>query len=119
MYNKNNNKEKIMEIYETKTYSDENGSEVIEKTRKKLDENGICSSMDVESEYLGALVMRAPMGPMTINFAFPEEYNMFECFENYEEVAKQKAEDIQREIEEHNAAQKIITPNAGEPLIIT
>jgi len=84
--------------YEVKNYVDDIGKNVIEL---KPFEDG------EESKFMGKVLIQTPMGNMPIDIEFPEGYTLDKCFDEYDDFAKKRIEELKQEHEDQN---RIIKP---------
>jgi len=101
-----------MIVYEAETFMNEDGLEVIRKTKFEIVDDELTSPHTEEVyEYAGTLVVNTPVGQAQITFDFPEDLTMRECFEQYSTIAEEKVEALKKEMMEREAASKLITPS--------
>lgn len=90
-------------IYQIKTYVDDEGRQVIEKTPTQHQTDVL-----VKSEYIGTATVETNVGVIPTQFLFPEDYTLEKCFEEFEKVADVE---INKQIEAAKDQSRIITPD--------
>ena len=86
------------EIYKIETYQDEEGRMVIHKV-------SIDSGKTINQ---GVFPVNTNMGPIKLDFEFPEGLNLEECFAVFDDHAEKKVQEIQGEMQEQS---RIMTPD--------
>ena len=94
-------------IQEIKRYTDSQGRSVKGYYPMKLD-NGI----PINPHYEGTVGIQSPRGVIPIDFPFPKEYSLEQCFEKFEETANVEVNKI---IEEEKEKSRIVTPGHVNP----
>jgi len=96
-------------IEEVKKYTNEKGMGVTEYTPVSN------SDVYIKPRYDGTVGIRTPMGVQPIQFPFPEDFTLEQCFEKFEEIADVEVQKIMKEAEEKQKEENlIVTPN-GTP----
>ncbi len=109
-------------IYKINNYSDEEGRNILEKVpflslenknRLASDDTFIVENANSIKE--GIFNVQTPMGAMQINFEFPNDLTLEKCFEKFDELAQQKIQDIEKEMQK----QIIIPGQQNSDIIIS
>jgi hypothetical protein len=98
-------------IEEVKKYTDEQGKSVTAYVPMSLTED---SNKDTKSltHYDGTVGIRTPVGVQPIQFPFPENFSLEQCFEKFEEIANVEVEKIMTEAKKkHDEENLIVTPD--------
>ena len=98
-----------MMIQEIKRYTDEKGKSVKEYVPIEKDQ-----MVGARSTFEGTVGIQSPMGVVPIDFPFPEDYTLEQCFENFENIANIE---VQKIIEEEKEKNRIVTPS-GAPAAV-
>jgi hypothetical protein len=94
------------DIVEVKQWKDKNsGMTVVEECSYPEDPN-----LPTISTYYGKVQIGTQMGPLGIQFIFPKDYDINQCFENFEKHAEAALEQMQKEQQ-----QQIVVPNGINP----
>ena len=101
------NTKKNRTIFEAKTFIDDDGRTVIGRIP--------ISDKNISPSYSGAFMVGTNMGPIRLNFDFPEGTNLNECFEQFDDFAKKTFEEEKAKAEAKN---KIVTPGQSNGGII-
>lgn len=97
-------------MIEKRQYENEEGANVIGKY--PVNEDGSAKLL-AKPEFSGVVGIDTQMGRMPINFDFPEEYSLKECFDNFEEVAEVEVNRIIKEAKEQAAEDNLIATPDG------
>jgi len=96
--------------YQLHQFVDEDGRQVFQKCQMETDENG-----KISFTWIGTFTVSVPTpyGPQDaqIQFDFPTEYNLKECFEKFDKLAKEEYDRLIKEVKEKTAENKILTPD--------
>lgn len=92
-----------MDIYEVKTYVDDQGRQIT----GKIPVNTEGFQPEIQPLYEGTVGIPTQMGVMPFSFSFPENSTLEACFNTFEATAKQAFEEAKREHQDKN---RIVTP---------
>ena len=87
-------------IEEVKKYTNEKGMGVSAYI-PVLDKDKMYTEDEIPpTRYDGTVGIRTPMGVQPIQFPFPEDFTLEQCFEKFEEIADVEVQKIMKEAEE-------------------
>ena len=94
-------------IYEIKTYVNEEGQQVVEKSPMNTS-----ADVFIKPEYIGTATVETNMGMIPTQFMFPADYTLEKCFEDFKKIAD---EEIGKQIKAAQEAARednlIVTPD--------
>jgi len=91
--------------YKIQNYIDDHGHQV----RQLKEVLGDLDTKNPDCKYLGMIQLGTPQGRFPIEFSFPENFTLEQCFEKFEEEGKKFVEEFEKKAREAS----LIVPASG------